>query len=165
MPVAGAPETIADLLEMEQDEVPDMANVVKIVIAMQCKTTEKLDLVEVPARKIKTAHLPLSFAADKQTGSTIHIVDIFMDETDDFDRDEVTSKLTQQTWADLPGCLKPKEAIVNKYVMNLNIIPQPSHGHVLNGKCTVVKHFVFESQTPLALAKKLVQGTGFLLNY
>ena len=62
-----------------------------------------MEIADVPARQVTTAHLPISFAANKGTDSTEHIVEILLDEVDDFDRDALTSFFKQKSFSNLPG--------------------------------------------------------------
>ena len=53
-----------------------------------------------------------------------------------------------------------KVPIVHLYVMNLNILPGDQ-----DKKCTVIKHYMFDDDVPARIAKQIIRGTCFMLDY
>ena len=161
MACAGAPESLADMLEIETDCVLDFAVIVKICCAMVVKTEKHADIAQVPARQVKIEHLPITFPSDgpsREKKTLMHLVDIIKNVEDNFDYPTVASLMKQMAFSELPGLLCPKKAIAHGFHMNLNIVPTDAQ------QCDIVKHYVFDGQVPAHVAAEIVHGQAMVLN-
>ena len=158
MACAGAPESLAEVLELETDSPVDFAMVVRMVWVMQVKQLKHPEIIEMPERMVKLEHLPLMDFPIGQKPMIKHLVDVVKDEADDFDRENIRALVTQGLYSELPGALRPKTAIAHGYVMNFSLVPTEG------GKCDIVKHYVFENSVPGAVATMLAQGHPMMIN-
>ena len=159
MACAGAPESLAEVLELETDSPVDFAMVVRMVWVMQVKQLKHPEIIEMPERMVKLEHLPLMDFPIGQKPMIKHLVDVVKDEADDFDRENIRALVTQGLYSELPGALRPKTAIAHGYVMNFSLVPTEG------GKCDIVKHYVFENSVPGSVAITLAQGHAMMINY
>jgi hypothetical protein len=159
MACAGAPESLAEVLELETDSPVDFAMVVRMVWVMQVKQLKHPEIIEMPERMVKLEHLPLMDFPIGQKPMIKHLVDVVKDEADDFDRENIRALVTQGLYSELPGVLRPKTAIAHGYVMNFSLVPTEG------GKCDIVKHYVFENSVPGSVAITLAQGHAMMINY
>ena len=159
MSCAGAPQTLADVLEIEEDKPFDFASILKVVHGMQMKKLKQPDFADGPVRLIRIPQLPLKPTSGVTKGTVQHFVDVIMNAGDTFDRAGVQSLLMQEDYVSLPAPLCPKKAIAHKFLLSLNIIP------TRGGKCDIVKHYVFEGFVPVQVAEEIVQGVGHQIDY
>ena len=76
MACAGAPESLAEVLELETDSPVDLAMVVRMVWVMQVKQLKHPEIIEMPERMVKLEHLPLMDFPIGQKPMIKHLVDV-----------------------------------------------------------------------------------------
>ncbi len=153
MACAGAPESLANMLEIEDDCPLDYAMVCKTCYAMKVKVEKEADIARSAPRSVKIEHLHMSFPQGNQLKQTLtHLIDVIKNHKGDFNFDDVAALLKQRSFSDLPSVLKPEKAIAHGYVMNMNII------QTSDGVFDIIKHYMFDSQVPHAVAFQIAQG-------
>ena len=167
MAALGAPESLAEMLEIEEDTPVDFAMVLKIVHGMVAKKLQRPEIADVEVRSVKIENLPLTDVpgpGERAKKSIMHLVEVLKGIDDDFDRDSIAALIVQNEPMKLPSVLCPKKAIVHPFVMNFNIIPlEKSEGSA--AKCDIIKHYVFDNPVPMQVAMEMLHGQPLVINY
>ncbi|CAK0886732.1 unnamed protein product [Prorocentrum cordatum] len=160
---SGAPLTLAQQYEQEEDCAISFELAVKVTGALVCATIKKPDHHDGPRRAIQPAHLPLmdelTSRSKPGTLTVTHLVDVCLNVDDMFDRVAVLGLMQNHEYLQLPGVLSPKAVIAFNFHMNLCILPAE------NNKVEVFKHFVFDGKPPLEVARRVCQGDAILVNF
>ncbi|CAK0849154.1 unnamed protein product, partial [Prorocentrum cordatum] len=160
---SGAPLTLAQQYEQEEDSPISFELAVKVTGALVCTTIKKPDHHDGPRRAIQPAHLPLmdelTSRSKPGTLSVTHLVDVCLDVDDVFDKVAVLGLMQNHEYLQLPSVLSPKSVIAFNYHMNLCMLPTE------NNKVEVFKHFVFDGKPTLEIARRACQGDAILVNF
>ena len=158
MQPAGAPQTLAEMYDLEPDENISYDMAIRITSALSMTKLSRPDHVDRPRRQLTPAVLPMKDPPDlsgrKTGGSCAHMVDIVLSVDDTFDREAVLGLMKVNHYMDLPGVLAPKTTIVFNYKMNLMIQPNASNAN----KVDIYKHFIFEAKPTWNICANLCQG-------
>ena len=163
MAVEGAPETIGQIMQMEDDS-PIAYNVAVRVTSVMHLVKCRADHMDGAERVVGLKDLPYKdFPAcdtkKTQSATLKHVVDIILDVADTFDRESIVALMMVNDYNSLPAPICLKVPIASTYVMNVAILKKPT------GSVDVVKHVIFDDPIPTRSAKIILHGSGSLINF
>ena len=161
MPSIGAPETLAEQLEIEKGGNPidyDLAS--KIVGALRVKKLLVPDTSDPRPPLCNFVDLPVKTVDPWQDKhNAIHFLDVILGFEGLVDHDKIKGLMLQNKVGDLGVPFSPKAAIAVPFAMNLCILKKEDGTH------DIYKHFILEERLLIEQIKTVIHGDLLLINF
>ena len=164
MAVAGAPESLKDQLELEDDVPIAYDTAVRVTSQLKVENLKTADYYEMAKRKVPVSSLCVN---DPSAGAAktpvTHLLDLIFDVEDTFDKQNIVALCKGKSYGQSPAPFCPKEPIAFTFRLNICVLERDGEGDPK--KIDILKHFIFENKPTLEVALKVIQGHAKLINF